>query len=381
MSREIAKQQFDYAWSLYQKGVRDGGLYSKTKQFALDNNLPTVYSPPMHCIAEYVRDNSSISREDVLKGMLMAIEFAPANPGLQHHVIRNSAFKAGLTNSPDEAVHHSLIEKAKGKIRTGVLKQTPTESKPYIPERQRRQMNKEKIVNKKTLINKIDTVDKGKRKIKFIQLLKNLAPEMKTKLKQEKEKRRELEKPDFIWHFILQSFSTMGNSRGYLGLILNKDNYNKVTFNALLKLNPKERLERLRNIFYAASLRMSEQKAVWASQNYNLIISMGGLAKVKQMALSKKGTRAKTEFMKQFHGIGDKYARNIWMDVYHPDFHESIAIDERIKQITEALGYSFSSYEEQEKFFLDIAHEASLQGWELDRLMYNFKDHFLSHLK
>jgi hypothetical protein len=29
---------------------------------------------------------------------------------------------------------------------------------------------------------------------------------------------------------------------------------------------------------------------------------------------------------------------NVWMGVYHPDFRNAIAVDERIKRITEALG-------------------------------------------
>jgi len=203
---------------------------------------------------------------------------------------------------------------------------------------------------------------------------------MKSKLKQEKAKEKELERPDFIWHFILQSFSTMGNSRGYQGLILNKENYSKVTFGALSKLGRGDRLERLNRVFSVASLRMAAKKAEWASMNYDLIVAMGGLQKVKQRALSQQGTQAKITFMKQFHGIGDKYARNIWMDVYHPDFKNSIAVDERIKKISSELGYSFSSYREHENFYLEVAKEAGLEGWELDRLMYNFQGYLLNSL-
>lgn len=66
------------------------------------------------------------------------------------------------------------------------------------------------------------------------------------------------------------------------------------------------------------------------------------------------------------------------MDVYHPDFHDTLAIDLRIKKITKALGYSYKTFEEEERFYQDIAEEAGLQGWELDRLLYNYTDHFLA---
>jgi hypothetical protein len=98
------------------------------------------------------------------------------------------------------------------------------------------------------------------------------------------------------------------------------------------------------------------------------------------MAFAQVGTKAKIAFMKCFSGIGDKYARNVWMDIYHPDFYDNIAIDDRIKQITVAMGYRFATYLEHEQFFLGIAKESNLQGWELDRLLYNFKEDVLKAL-
>lgn len=97
-----------------------------------------------------------------------------------------------------------------------------------------------------------------------------------------------------------------------------------------------------------------------------------------EQALAQTGTAAKIAFLRRFKGIGPKYARNIWMDSYHPDFHETIAIDERIRQVTAALGYLFTNYAQHEQFHLAIAHEAGLQGWELDRLLYHFRDDFIA---
>ena len=66
------------------------------------------------------------------------------------------------------------------------------------------------------------------------------------------------------------------------------------------------------------------------------------------------------------------------MDVYHPDFHDAIAVDERIKKITTALGYSFSGYVDHEQFYQELARDAGLQPWELDRLLYHFNDDILA---
>jgi hypothetical protein len=84
--------------------------------------------------------------------------------------------------------------------------------------------------------------------------------------------------------------------------------------------------------------------------------------------------------LKKFPGIGDKYARNIMMDVYHPDFRDSIAVDARINAISNALGLSFASYRDHEAFYLDVAKEAGLNGWELDRLLFNFRTEVESRL-
>jgi hypothetical protein len=68
-----------------------------------------------------------------------------------------------------------------------------------------------------------------------------------------------------------------------------------------------------------------------------------------------------------FMGSGDKYARNIWMDVYDEDFRNAIAVDERIKAVTRALGFAFKRYRDHEAFYCSVATEAGLEPWELDR--------------
>ena len=98
------------------------------------------------------------------------------------------------------------------------------------------------------------------------------------------------------------------------------------------------------------------------------------------MLLARAGRQAKIQFLKQFKGIGDKYARNIMMTSITADFRNSIAVDSRIKSVTTALGLSFSSYDEHEVFYLDVAGRAGLNGWELDRLLFWFKDEVLARL-
>lgn len=187
-----------------------------------------------------------------------------------------------------------------------------------------------------------------------------------------------LERSDFVWHILLQSFSTWGGAGGYDGLIGNQDNYERVTFDALSALGAGERPIVLAEVFRTAKMRYAETKARLMARNYDLIAKIGGPVAAKRQALAQDGKAAKITFMKRFHGIGPKYARNIWMDAYHPDFYDTIAVDLRIRKITKALGYSFETFEEEERFYQGLAEEAGLQGWELDRLLYNYTDYFLS---
>lgn len=215
---------------------------------------------------------------------------------------------------------------------------------------------------------------------KLIFTLRNIPNNMKEKLEELKSEQKQIERLDFLWHYTLQSFSTMGDSKGHAGLILNKENYNQVTYQAVEGLLPMERFNRFNNILNRAGVVDAEKKAKWLCFNFEYINSMGGLEETRKILFNKVGKESKIEFLKTFKGIGDKYARNIFMDVYHPDFHNCIAIDYRINKITEAMGYSFDNYSEHEKFYLEIAKECGLNGWELDRLLYNYNKYFLKIL-
>ncbi len=213
----------------------------------------------------------------------------------------------------------------------------------------------------------------------LVNSLKHTTPEMWEQLSALKEwGTSESQRQDFVWHILLQSFATWGGAKGKEGLIDNRDNYDRVTFDALSDLDTDKRLAALIEVFRAAKIRYAGMKAKLMARNYDLMAKMGGPVEVKRQALAQEGKEAKIAFMKRFHGIGPKYARNIWMDVYHPDFHDTIAVDLRIKRVTRALGYAFKTFKEEEQFYQEIAEEAGLEGWELDRLLYNYKDYFLT---
>jgi hypothetical protein len=126
---------------------------------------------------------------------------------------------------------------------------------------------------------------------------------------------------------------------------------------------------------------MPDRKGHFIVGCFDRIRGMGGPEAAKDQLLAQRGRESKIRWLKEMPGIGDKYARNIMMDVYHEDFWDSIAVDARIKSVSERLGLSFPSYSEHEDFYLGVAEQAGLNGWELDRLLYNFLPDVLSGLQ
>jgi thermostable 8-oxoguanine DNA glycosylase len=216
--------------------------------------------------------------------------------------------------------------------------------------------------------------------IKVAEVARQLAVEKKARLDHLKAKHSDCERSDFLWHYLLQSFATMGGSAGWAGLIGNKANYSSVTFKAVENLPASDRNREILKVCRAAKLRWPERKAGYIVSAHDRIRSLGGLDAANKKLFAAHGREAKMKFLKSFTGIGDKYARNMMMDVYHEDFRSSIAIDSRIKGLSERWGLSFVSYVEHERFYLGVARDAGLNGWELDRLLYNFHDEFVTRV-
>ncbi len=215
---------------------------------------------------------------------------------------------------------------------------------------------------------------------KFATVARTLAIEEKSWLDRQKGGEREMERHDFLWHFLLQSFGTMGRAAGWVGL-RRPENYDRVRFEALAGLPAGQRLKVSESACRDGKVRMPNVKAVYIVGCFDRITLLGGPEAAKTQLFQQPGRDAKIKFLKTFPGIGDKYGRNILMDVYHPEFRDSIAIDIRINHISQLLGVSFLNYADHEQFYLDVAREADLNGWELDRLMFHFLDKFRSRLR
>jgi endonuclease III len=216
---------------------------------------------------------------------------------------------------------------------------------------------------------------------RLVGVVRRLAREHREELDAQKQQaEKQLERPDFVWHCLLQSFATMGSAVGWDGLIGNEANYQRITFDALAELSHDDRLQALESTLRTAKVRWPAQKARQLNNNFERIEQMGGPAAAKEQLLSLDGPERKMAFLSQFDGIGPKYSRGILMDVYHPEFRNAIALDQRIAKVSKALGLTSRKYAELEQFYLEVAKEAGLEGWELDRVLYNFNKEVLAAL-
>jgi hypothetical protein len=205
---------------------------------------------------------------------------------------------------------------------------------------------------------------------------RTLARLKKAFLEEQKAYNAELQRDDFLWHYLLQSFATMGGDSGWNGLIGNETNCQQVSFEALGNVPAANRLAHAADICAKAKVRYAQRKAKFIIGCYDKIQALGGPRVAKEYLLQLPGRDDKIAFLESFPGIGEKYSRNLMMDVYHEDFRESIAIDSRIQAISNKWELTFKSYADHESFYLSVAHGADLSGWELDRLMFGFQTVF-----
>lgn len=207
----------------------------------------------------------------------------------------------------------------------------------------------------------------------LINKLRQPNQEFESYLKQAREFAVEIkEKDEWLWFILLQSYGTLGNSNG--GTIAHEPN---MQYSKLASLTPKKRKETIRKYTKVNGVRYPNMKTDQIDDAFQLIAREGGLKTVSAAANSLPNRKEKIEFLMQFKGIGNKYARNAWMDLHDTDFINSIAVDSNINKILAKLGLSGEDYLIQERKLVSIAKAAGMTGWELDRILYNFTGSFL----
>lgn len=183
-----------------------------------------------------------------------------------------------------------------------------------------------------------------------------------------------------LWLALLRSFGTLGGSAPWEILRLPK-HLDRLAYRSLVAIKPAARAAAIEKVFRAAQVRYPEKKARQLASNVEKIRQLGGPERAQATFDALATASEIMDFLQQFDGIAKKYARNIPMDSYDPHFRGMIAIDKRIKSISKAIGLPPEmEYEDEERYYIALARRVGLEPWELDRLLYGFKDDVLREL-
>jgi hypothetical protein len=182
--------------------------------------------------------------------------------------------------------------------------------------------------------------------------------------------------PGFLWPLLVGSFASMGNAKA-----ASRVDGRQLSFRKIGKITPAHRRRFIEAEFRRAGVRYPKRKAQWLVDDFNMVAKMGGANAATKALLALPGRDAKIAFLECLTGIGPKYARNLMMDTYDKHFLDAVAVDYRIQSISTVLGLAFKSYSDHEQFYVEVAREAGLRNaWELDRLLFNFKDEVIARL-
>lgn len=181
--------------------------------------------------------------------------------------------------------------------------------------------------------------------------------------------------PDWPWNGIVLSAATLGGSWRWDKRV--KPIYDvELSWAALDGLWMEERQERFNLVG-----RYWRRTGAFLERMYARLLQEGGPG-VTRSNLAVMTGRETLTFWLAFDGVGPKYARNIMMDVYHPSFRQSyFAIDSRIQKLLPTLGYSGPKrYDAMEAFLTELAGEVGIDGWDMDRLLYQRHDDLVARI-
>ena len=126
---------------------------------------------------------------------------------------------------------------------------------------------------------------------RLVAVVRQLAVEKRADLDKHKENHADIALPDFLWHYLLQSFATMGRSAGWHGLIGNRSNYDRVKYPALQALPAADRRRVAREVCWAAKVRMPDRKGDYIVGCFDRVSGMGGPEAAKAQLLTRQAGR------------------------------------------------------------------------------------------
>lgn len=193
----------------------------------------------------------------------------------------------------------------------------------------------------------------------------------------------------WLWDALVQSFATNGGARHWDNVSFLKSHFvsrgygDPFSWPAMIGYSEKERSDWL-------SVAANPHFQRWESNRGWLVKFVAGYGAEDILARTQDGFATKTRdsclaSLKTIDGVSEKYARNLMMDVGHPEFMDnSFALDSRIGNFLGELTnrkhtYSAKSNEMwTELELVSIAHGLAMTAWEMDRLLFWFGKEVIS---
>ena len=208
--------------------------------------------------------------------------------------------------------------------------------------------------------------------------------------------RKDREHSEWIWRALVTSMATMGNSRG-LDVVKNNGFFanseqdgtlplpeNEYSYECLVKQEDKQIYDVLMKVFN--KIKFGRLKSEWLVKDIRIIQKHGGPSAISCKINGMKSAQERIDFMIGFHGIGQKYSRNIYMDVADDVVSNVAAIDIRLftilKHVDGSLTYPINKiiYNRAQGMVHELAKETKLDMWTVDRIMYNYYSDICSGL-
>lgn len=177
-----------------------------------------------------------------------------------------------------------------------------------------------------------------------------------------------LKSDTWLWDALLLSMATYGSSAG--AERLHSKPRPELAYGELVRRTVDQRKAVIEKHYREINGRYLGRKIECLSQAIDVFERSGGLSAFQNKIRSLGSADEKIQALLQLKGIGEKYARNIWMDVGDEHVINSIAIDSRIMKLLNALGLQGLTYKDQERELLKLAAICGINGWMLDRLLY-----------
>lgn len=212
---------------------------------------------------------------------------------------------------------------------------------------------------------------------RVINLVHSVLMEMKAELDEIRAESVEWGKHlEWPWNGFILSWATYGGSKNWPSRI--QPLYNaEYSWEALSSVDEQTRLNRFSVL---GNPRYRSKVAIWAPMVFDRLANPGGPVAARSHYFSLTTARERIAYVMSFSGFGEKYGRNIPMDIYDDLVRDNFALDHRLRTFLAACGYRDVTYARGEELLGELAAELSTDAWTLDRVIYGKLDLLMGRL-